>query len=161
MAENTLWSSDLFGENTKVALWAHNGHVTNSRFLGSTGFHLKKELKEKYQILGFAFSLGSFIAVKIENGTFQGLTTHYIKEEPRFGSFNYLCHYAKYDNFILRNSDIKMISFINRWILMPRFFISIGAVFGEGYPYYSLIFYKINFDVMIYWDTTTAAEQLI
>lgn len=160
MAQNTLWTSDLFGENTKVALWAHNAHVSNWRLSSAMGFHLKKELKEKYQILGFAFSLGSFTAIKLENGTYQGLSIHTIDKEPRFGSINYLFHNAKYENFILRESDIRVISFFNRWIWMPRFFISIGAVFGSDYPYYALIFFKINFDVMIYWDTTTAAEQL-
>ena len=160
MAQNTLWTSNLFGENTKVALWAHNGHVNNCRLTGAMGFHLKKELKEKYQILGFAFSLGSFTAVTIENGTYQGLDIHHIEEEPRFGSINYLFHHAKYENFILRKSDIPMISFFNLWILFPRFFISIGAVFGSDYNYYRLIFLKRSYDVMIYWDTTTAAEQL-
>ena len=160
MAQNTLWTSDLLGENTKVALWAHNAHVSNWRLSGAMGFHLKKELKEKYQILGFAFSLGSFTAIKLENGTYQGLSIHHIDKEPRFGSINYLFHHAKFENFILRESDIRVISFFNRWIWMPRFFISIGAVFGCDYPYYTLIFFKINYDVMIYWDTTTAAEQL-
>ncbi len=160
MAQNTLWTSDLFGENTKVTLWAHNAHISNWRLSGAMGFHLKKELKEKYQILGFAFSLGSFTAIKLENGTYQGLSIHTIDKEPRFCSINYLFHNAKYENFILRESDIRVISFFNRWIWMPRFFISIGAVFGSDYPYYALIFFKINYDVMIYWDTTTAAEQL-
>ena len=160
MAQNTLWTSDLFGENTKVVIWAHNEHVNNRILIGMMGFHLKKELKEKYQILGFAFSLGSFTAVKMENGTFQGLATHYIEKEPRFGSINYLFHHAKYENFILRESDIRVISFFNRWIWKPRFFISIGAAFSSDYPYYVPIFFKLNYDVMIYWDTTTAAEQL-
>jgi len=160
MAENTLWASDLFGENTKVALWAHNGHVVNGRLYSSMGFHLKKELKEKYQILGFAFSLGSFTAVKIENGTFQGLATHHLDKEPAFGSINYIFHHAKYDNFILRESDIRMISFFNIWIWKPHFIISIGAVFGDDYPYYVPTFLKLNYDVIINWDTTTAAEQL-
>jgi erythromycin esterase len=160
MAHNTLWTSDLFGENSKVALWAHNAHVSNFKSFGSIGYHLKKELNEKYQILGFAFSLGSFTAVPFENGIYGNLTTLYLEEEPRFGSINYLFHNAKYDNFILTESNIRMISFFNLWIMFPRFFISIGAVFGGGLPYYFKIFYKVNFDVMIYWDTTTAAEQL-
>jgi erythromycin esterase len=160
MAQNSLWTSDLFGENTKVALWAHNGHVGNFALMDSTGFHLKKELKEKYQIIGFAFSLGNFTAVKFENGMYQGLTNHTIEKEPRFVSINYLFHHAKYDNFILRESDIRVISFFNSYIWKPRLFISIGAVFGDNYPYYAPIFLKINYDVIIYWDTTTAAKQL-
>jgi erythromycin esterase len=160
MAENTLWTSDLFGNNTKVALWAHNGHVNNYRLFGAMGFHLKKELKEKYQILGFAFSLGNFTAVKYENGTYYGLAIHNIKNEPAFGSINYIFHNAKYDNFILRESDIRIISFFNRYIWKPHYFISIGAVFSSNYSYYLPIVFKKHFDVMIYWDTTTAAEQL-
>lgn len=165
MAQNTLWTSDdLFGENTKVALWAHNGHVNNvrlfSRMRPMMGFYLKQELKEKYQILGFAFSLGSFTAVKLEDGMYQGLTNHTIDKEPKFGSLNYLFHHAKYDNFMLKESDIRPISFFNFWITIPRSFISIGSVFGEDYQYYLPIIFKLHYDVIIYWDMTTAAEQL-
>jgi len=160
MAENTLWTSDLFGNNTKVALWAHNGHVNNYRLFGATGFHLKKELKEKYQILGFAFSQGNFTAVKYENGTYYGLAIHHIDKEPKIGSINYIFHNAKYDNFIIRESDIRIISFFNRYIRKPHYFISIGAVFSSNYSYYLPIIFKKHFDVMIYWDTTMAAEQL-
>jgi len=161
MAQNTLWTSDLFGGNTKVALWAHNEHVNNRRLTEMVGFHLKKELKEKYQILGFAFSLGSFTAIKRENGTYQGLTIHHIENEPSDNSYNYLFHQAKYKNFILRESDIPMISFFNIWLWRPRFYISIGSVFGSDYNYYVPVFLKLNYDVIINWDTTTAAEQLI
>jgi len=160
MAENTLWTSDLLGENTKVALWAHNEHVKNCGTTGAMGFHLKNALKEKYQIIGFSFSVGSFTAYKKENGEIKGLFTCHLKEEPGYGSINYLFHQAKYKNFIIRESDIPKISFFNLWISKPRLAISIGSTFGDDIPYYTQTYFKINYDVIINWDTTTAAEQL-
>ncbi|MCX6664463.1 MAG: erythromycin esterase family protein [Euryarchaeota archaeon] len=98
MAQNTLWTSALFGEDTKVALWAHNMHVANYEAYGSIGFYLKNELKEKYQIIGFTFSKGRFTAIN----RFRFLSIHQIKQ-PKLGSINYVFHRAQYDNFILRN----------------------------------------------------------
>jgi len=126
MAQNTLWTSALFGENTKVALWAHNGHVNNCRLTGAMGFHLKKELKEKYQILGFAFSFGSFTAVKIKFGGFS-LGANQIKRQPLFGSINYVFHYAQDENFILREIDIPVNSNFDIYISEPQEFLDIGS----------------------------------
>jgi erythromycin esterase len=160
MAENALWTSNLFDENTKVALWAHNGHVRNSISFDSMGRYLKKELRKKYQIIGFAFSQGSFTAKTFEDGSYNEIKTHFIKEEPIFGSLNHLFHNIKYDNFILREKDIPLISFFNLWLLKPRSFISIGAGFGSGIMYYGPIYLKFNYDILINWDNTSASEQL-
>ncbi|MCX6665503.1 MAG: erythromycin esterase family protein, partial [Euryarchaeota archaeon] len=160
MANNSLWASDLFGEDTKVALWAHNMHVANMESYGSIGIYLKKELKEKYQIIGFAFSKGRFTAIN----RFHFLSIHQIKQ-PKLGSINYVFHRAQYDNFILRKSDIPIDSDFNKWISQPRLFIDIGAVFYDFHIRFFYSYLPINlkemFDVIIYWDTTSAAEQIM
>lgn len=160
MAENTLWATDLFGGDTKVALWAHNGHLHNSN--GKIGYHLKKELKEDYQIIGFAFSQGNFTASKWED-----LATIHLERKPLQGSINNLLHQAKYKNFILKIGDIPKISFLNIWTWKPRGFLTIGSVYYcnlsqilYNLVYYPKIFLKRNYDVIINWDKTTAAEQL-
>ncbi len=159
MANNSLWASDLFGKDTKVALWAHNFHVSNDESLCSMGFYLKEELQEKYQIIGFAFSLGRFTAMNV----FGFLTIYNIKQIPKLGSFNYVFHRARYDNFILRESDIITDSDFDKWISQPRLFLQIGAGFTYFYPrkfYYSPTDLKEMYDVAIYWDRTKAAVQL-
>ena len=68
MAEMTLGLLDEPGQNNKIVLWAHNGHVTKSplRYLGSdelaAGGHLAKALGNKYYAMGFAFGEGDFVA---------------------------------------------------------------------------------------------------
>ncbi|MCX6666404.1 MAG: erythromycin esterase family protein [Euryarchaeota archaeon] len=162
MANNSLWTSALFGEDTKVALWAHNDHIayyeSNGSIGGSIGFYLKEELKEKYQIIGFACSLGRFTAMN----RFNFLTIHNIK--PKLGSINYVFHRARYDNFILRESDIQTDSDFDKWISEPQLFLDIGSVFYDFiYPrffYYHPTDLKEMYDVIIYWDVTKAAQQL-
>ena len=160
MAENTLWTSDLFVENTKVALWAHNGHVGNWKSYRSVGYHLKEALNDTYQIIGFAFSFGSFTARKINDN--YRLATCYLAQEPKFGSINYVCHHAQDKNFILRESDIPTDSDVDTWISKSRNFLLIGATYNDNsYDWYYLIKFKEYFDVLIYWDITTASEPLI
>ena len=160
MAENTLWTSDLFGENTKVALWAHNGHVGNWESYDSVGFHLKEALNDTYQIIGFAFSFGSFMARKINEN--YRLDVCYLTQEPKFGSINYVLHHAHDKNFILRESDIPADSALDTWISKSRNFLLIGATYGDdSYEWYYPIKCKEYFDILIYWDITTAAEPLI
>jgi len=163
MAENTLWTSDLFGEDTKVALWAHNMHVSNYESFGTTGSHLKEELNDEYQIVGFSFSLGSFVARDMLRPLAKPIT-HQIKQEPKLGSINYVFHHAKYDNFILREIDIQEDSDFDNYISQPQFFFTAGSGFNifqyKLGRYYYPIDLKEMFDVLINWDTTKAAEQL-
>ena len=164
MTENTLWTSDLFGENTKVAVWAHNDHVKNLE--SWMGFYLKKELNNDYQTIGFSFSCGSFIA---RPGIYKLKIVFppqklQIKHQPKIGSINYVFHRAKYDNFILRDIDIQESSDFDNYISQPQPFFMFGGVFSRllhflGFDY-ELIYLKEMFDVVINWDITEAAEPL-
>jgi erythromycin esterase len=163
MAKNTLWTSDLFGGNTKVVLWAHNMHVANYSAYGSIGFHLREELKDDYQIVGFSFSKGSFTAIA-PFGILRKLKIHQIILAPRTDSINYYFHHAKYENFLLKISEIQENSELDIYLSQPQSFLTIGALFGRLLHllggYYMSIYLKTLFDFVINWDTTQAAEQL-
>jgi erythromycin esterase len=163
MAENSIWTSKLFDENTKVALWAHNGHTRNDETYsgyGSMGFYLKEELEDDYQIVNFAFSFGSFTAVGMKFGRYY-LGTNQITRQPLFGSINYIFHYAQDDNFILRKIDIPNNSSFDRWISDPQQILDIGALFTDNsYIFYHNIDFKEQCDILIYWDETLASELL-
>ena len=163
MAQNALWASNLFSENTKVAVWAHNGHIMNEVTLyetGSMGYYLKEELSDNYQIVDFAFSFGSFNAIGLKiSGYYLG--SQYITQEPIFGSINYIFHHTKDDNFILRKMDIIVDSDFDNWISESQRFLDIGAAFyGNSYTFYHLVEFKEQYDVLIYWDITSASELL-
>ncbi len=87
MAENALWIADFLGQNAKITLWAHNGHIAKDPLYGgsgSMGHHLNQELSNLYQVVGFSFSLGSFTAVgQDQYGNYTGTMTHEITTEPR------------------------------------------------------------------------------
>jgi erythromycin esterase len=160
MAENTLWTNTLFEEDNKVALWAHNMHVSNVEWYQSIGFHLKKQLNESYQIIDFGFSFGSFTASN-KKFIIYDLCTNYITRQPLFGSINYVCHYSQNDNFILKKTDIQEDSNLDMWFSESHSFLDIGALFnGNSYDYYYDIKFKEHCDVLIYWDETTASELL-
>ncbi len=166
MAENTLWSSDLFGNNTKVALWAHNGHVSNDEvYESSMGFHLKQELGDEYQVIGFSFSLGRFMAIRDSKiKLIPGILMPFKIWTTKYGSINYVFHHAQYDNFILRAEDIQEGSDFDTFISSPQPFFQIGAVFNRLMYMMRLYYYPTKlmdrYDVIIHWDTTEAAEQL-
>ena len=60
MADNVLWLLDHLGPDARVAVWAHNVHV--SRFVGdlaTLGEFLDADLGDDYRALGFAFHRGT------------------------------------------------------------------------------------------------------
>jgi erythromycin esterase len=160
MAENAIWQAFLFGDDTKIALWAHNGHVANYPYYGGTGSlgsHLKYRLGRWYQIVGFSFSTGSFTAVVPGNG----LSTLSIDDSPVEGSINRLFSKAQFDNFILNIEDIQSGTELDDWISTPRLFLSIGASYN-GIPenYYDNIPLRSCYNVIIHYDITTATMLL-
>ena len=164
MAENALWLSTLFGEHTKIAIWAHNGHVANNRYYGGTGsmgFRLKQSLKDQYQTVGFSFSKGGFTAVtQLANGDYTGLEEQIINEEPLKGSLNEIFFNAKLDNFVLKTFNIPIDSKIGNWVLEPRPFLLIGSVYRDVPQYYYRdILLKEYYDVIINYDITSASSN--
>jgi erythromycin esterase-like protein len=58
MAKNISQLLTQAGPESKIVLWAHNGHISNAP--GSMGNYLKKELGNQIYLLGFEFSEGEF-----------------------------------------------------------------------------------------------------
>jgi len=71
MAENVQWLLQQAPPSTRIALWAHNGHVRT--VAGNMGGDLQAALGNDYISLGFVFGTGSFNAVKQSGSTFAGL----------------------------------------------------------------------------------------
>lgn len=62
MAANARWWQQRMGTNTRVALWAHNGHIGRFTVSGvrSMGLYLSNEVGAQYWVLGFALGSGQF-----------------------------------------------------------------------------------------------------
>lgn len=69
MAENTLWILDHEGPDSKIVLWAHNGHVNTGPLFGDVdamGKHLDDALGDDMVVFGFSFNQGSFQAYSMD-----------------------------------------------------------------------------------------------
>ncbi|MDF1502942.1 erythromycin esterase family protein [Roseisolibacter sp. H3M3-2] len=73
MAENTAWHLGRLPAGARMALWAHNYHV--SAVPGAQGAHLRARFGADYVIVGFSFGTGRLSAVRFTNGTAMGLST--------------------------------------------------------------------------------------
>lgn len=70
MADVATWLLEQEGEAGKLALWAHDGHVTRSNFAGTMrtmGQELAGRLGAGYTAIGFAFDRGGFQAIDAAN----------------------------------------------------------------------------------------------
>ncbi len=77
MADNLDWIIAHQPKGTRVAVWAHNGHVTTSVSLRvSLGWHLRERHGQDYVTLGFVFGSGSFQAIDFTKGETHNLTEH-------------------------------------------------------------------------------------
>jgi erythromycin esterase len=158
MAENTLWVADFMGEGAKIALWAHNGHVSNDGSFRSMGRDLKKELEDNYQMIGFSFSIGSFTARKA-NGIWD--PQECVIDTVLSGSTNYIFHNAQYENFILKMADIPAGSSLSEWMRDLHSFLMVGATYdGDLEGYYNDYNLSICYDVIIHFDETEASHLI-
>jgi erythromycin esterase len=165
MAENAMWIADFFGQDTKITLWAHNGHVAGNDSYGgggAMGYYLNGELGDFYRVIAFAFSKGGFTAVgRGQYGNYTGEMTHEITTDPLPGSINLLFYHASYPDFIFRLDGIPAGSQWDNWLTTPRLFLSIGAVYnGSPANYYRALDIREHYDWIIYFDTTTASDLL-
>jgi len=64
MAENVEWILNHEGPESKMMIWAHNGHINkSSKWMGG---YLKDSLKNEYYAVGFDFNKGGFRAVDLK-----------------------------------------------------------------------------------------------
>ena len=60
---NVLWSMNQLGEESRVAIWAHNGHVVKKSVIFNydiLGYYLNEIFGENYYAIGFTFNKGEF-----------------------------------------------------------------------------------------------------
>ncbi|MCP5107557.1 MAG: erythromycin esterase family protein [bacterium] len=163
MAENTLWIADLFGQDTKITLWAHNIHLSRDESYSSMGLHLDEALNDLYRVIGFGFSKGTITAVGYDaNGNGTGLATHTISFTPKEDSTNYIFHHASHPDFALHLDAIPIDSLLYNWLNQMREYLTLGAVFYTATPgnhYYDSNLIKY-YDWILYFRETNATERL-
>jgi erythromycin esterase len=162
MAENALWIADFFGQDAKITLWAHNGHVAkdiNFGDGGAMGYNLHTALSDLYQVVGFAFSQGKFTAAG--QGSRSGNWVHEITAVPEQNSVNLVFHNAAHSNFAFHLDAIPTGSEWSRYLTGSVLFLWIGAGYN-GYlrEYYKNVDLRAHYNWIIYIDTTNESSLI-
>jgi len=166
MAENALWIADFLGSDSKISLWAHNGHIAVDPVYidsGSMGYRLTQNTSpDNYRAIGFGFSMGTFSAQTEEaDGRFTDVAVHEITDEPLPDSVNYLWHQAADRNFVFRTGDFTGGSGWNEWLKSDHPYLMIGKSYnGKPENYYRPTDIGNHFHIIIYFDTTNATQLI-
>jgi len=158
MAENATWWLEFLGEDTKMAIWAHNGHIARGLTAGETwmkmGQFLAEAYGENYLPIGFSFAEGTFTAFAAG-----GLNT--ITAEPLIhGCYEAAFQTTGLPRFILDLRNLEPGTAVSEWMHVERGFRAIGAVYGEfvdlGWDYPSTL--SRSYDIIIHIETSTPTE---
>ncbi|MCW9707034.1 erythromycin esterase family protein [Fodinibius salsisoli] len=170
MAENAIWASQLFGEKTKIAVWAHNGHISESKSLLTLippipimGYHLDKKMGDDYTSIGFSFNKGTFRAKGVDfvRNKRTGLEFHAIESSPTQGSINHLFSLGQDDNFIFNIDALEPNSALNNWLSKVHGLLQIGGVYaGNPTIYYRPTILPKSYDFIIHLDSTSHSTSV-
>jgi len=161
MAENTAWVLEQAGPGAKIALWAHNFHIgtyTNSNNVKSQGAYLRDRYGNDMVTFGFDFYSGSVRAVDPTN---PGSIPAHTVSAPPDDTYEHIFHSAGIPRFFLDMRE-KSAGPIPEWLSGPRRMRVIGSVYDARQPgnYFDSVSLPRAFDVLVYFDTTTAARHL-
>jgi erythromycin esterase len=165
MAENAIWLHEQGGADSRIVLWAHNGHVAdNPSYAGgsSMGWHLRRHYSDDLVIVGFDFYQGGFRAVtRTSSGTYSGVANHTVGPAPE-GSYEYYFHSAEMEQMVLDARNVDPGTASTSWLFGPRLMRSIGAVFAPANPgaYLHQVSIPSRYDLVINFDNTSAAVGL-
>ncbi len=149
MAENVAWILDHAPKGSKIALWAHNGHVAKQP--GWMGAHLADRYGEALFVAGFASHAGRYTA--IQPGLGLVADNELIPSEP--GSLEWRLHETGVPRLVL---DLRQASKDNpesSWLRRPHDFRAIGAI-AIDQQFFPIVA-PDAFDALIYFDQTHAS----
>ncbi len=157
MAANVEWILDQEGPESKIMLWAHNGHVSTAP-LGdgqSMGTVLRKTYGEKMVVCGFSFDQGSFQALQRGKGLRQFTVGPAIP-----GSLDAALAAAGIPLFAVDLRGAPSSGAVAEWLNTPQPMRSIGAIYSDSAPeaYFGLVS-PHSFDVILFVKYTTAAHE--
>jgi erythromycin esterase len=165
MAENAIWLHDEAGPDSKIVLWAHNGHVADNPAYGqgqSMGWHLRQFYSDDMVIAGFDFYQGGFRAVTQSiGGSYAGVADHMVGPAPT-GSYEHYFHSAGMERMVLDVRNVDLGTAATTWLAGPRLMRSIGAVFAptNAGAYLYEVSVPSRYDLIIYFENTSAALGL-
>lgn len=163
MADNALWLSGFLGQQAKITLWTHNGHIAKDPGYigdGSMGYKLFLSRGEHYRCIGFGFSTGQFNAeAENETGQITGVETFEITAEPQNESINKIWSRAAHSDFVF---DIEVFLADGEWnnhLSEAVPFLMVGSSYnGTPQEYYRSTDVPRLYDMIIYFNNTRATQ---
>ncbi|MEN0051358.1 MAG: erythromycin esterase family protein [Bacteroidota bacterium] len=158
MAVYSEWWQRILGEESKVAIWAHNAHVMNASSLSQNwmGTYLKARHGEDYKTVGFSFGQGSFNAFLTgPNVEFVAGVQRQSIDEPVCGTVNYLLNQVEAEQYYLIFEELDGAA--QTYFGQTQEFVQLGAGFNIQYinRHYTRDFRLSSlFDVLIHFEET-------
>jgi erythromycin esterase len=148
MAANVDWIAAHQPPGTKMALWAHNGHV--NRVDGAMGGFLAKRWGSALRVVGFALGEGQYTAYGP-----RGLTSYPAEAAPA-GTAEAVFRATGVPRLALDLRDAQAPA--AAWLTAPHRFRSIGSM-AMDQAFSSRTLAK-DYDMLIYFDQTSPSVQL-
>ncbi|HFA49506.1 MAG TPA: erythromycin esterase family protein [Bacteroidetes bacterium] len=158
MARNSEWISSYVGPGAKVALWAHNGHITKGNN-ASQGHELYLAHGDKYKSIGFSFTQGTFRAVDFQ--TYEGPLSFYI-EDIGCSTANALLGSIGQEDYYLLFNELPETSPAYQYFDSYQPFFEVGALFDPEQPnwFAARKLLTKHFDVLVHFKTSTPSNPL-
>ncbi|HEX8903767.1 MAG TPA: erythromycin esterase family protein, partial [Longimicrobiaceae bacterium] len=149
MAANVAWIAAHQPAETRMVLWAHNGHV--ARAPGWMGSYLDRRFGRSYRVFGFAMGEGEYTAIGP-----RGLAA-YPAAPPAPGSVESVLRGLGIPGLVL---DLRGAAAERdgAWLAEPHLLRSIGARAIDAQ--FMEMPVGTRFDALIYFDRTTASRPL-
>lgn len=165
MAENTSWIFDHEPPGTRIALWAHNGHVKKGgAFAGKfvLGTHLAEKYGDDLIVVGFGFHHGSFRAL-----TPRAIGAEYVPgprvvrvEGPPWRSVGAPLGQVELPIFALNLSSAPPGGLASLCLSERIPMRSIGAVYNPSIRYMRATILSEDFDILLFVQETTASRPV-
>jgi len=163
MAYYTQWWQKIFGNSSKVAIWAHNFHISvvpNENF-GSMGTFLRKKRGSNYKNVGFSFEKGSLTAF------LAGSNFEFVSPVKKQSITKNICYTTNHllseiegnNNYIIFN---ELDGDAEAYFAVPHKFFQCGAGFNPTYVKKYIHSYPLSkyYDVIIHFDKTTNSKLI-
>ena len=149
-------------EQSKVILWAHNGHIAHARLSKSyrMGYHLKNELGEKYYALALAFNEGASRIFDVEGSPRTYKNFNY-PASLKTNSLEFALKDVGHPVFILDLQKVQTEHLAKGHLQKAKYMRVIGAEYLEpDSKNYSWVPILESFDGILFFQKTKAAESI-
>ena len=162
MAENVMHIYNQKPEESKVILWAHNGHIAHARLskIYRMGYHLKDELGEKYYALALAFNEGASRIFDVE-GSSRGYKKFDYPASLKTNSLEFVLQGVGHPAFVIDLQEAKKEENAKALLDKAKYMRVIGATYLEpdSKNYFWVPVFE-SFDGILFFQKTTAAESI-